>query len=66
MPDLISNNDLQRFAKTRKIVEEMISVQLSLVSLSLLLLLSDLDSRRGMARELFLIISHSSYSVYIQ
>lgn len=51
MPNLISNNHLQRFAKTKKITEEIISVQLSLVFLSFLFLFSDLDSRSGMARE---------------
>ena len=65
MPESISNNHLQRFAKTKKIIEEMISVQLSLVSLLFLFLLSNLDSRSGMARELSLIISHSNCSTSI-
>lgn len=46
----ISNNHLQRFAKIKKIMEEVTSVRLCLVSLLFLFLSSDLDSRSRKAR----------------
>lgn len=48
---LISNSCLQRFAKTRKIIEETMCVQLDLVFLSSLPLFSDLGSKRGWLRK---------------